>query len=195
VDAVKMSFHTFHGDLNESSKTAKTQYSRKIGKIMDRIKQRVGKSPEWKPMENPFTKPFASDKKEVKESHNIKTLEGFPLSKLVKLHREYSSKGTKEAKREAANILRIMRSKQMSEAVSAGDPNRGRSGRAKPKLQPNEDPYDRYTKGEIKPYGGKLQKRLRSLSPEARQRYYREVGMRSRAASRAGKTGRLFPQV
>jgi hypothetical protein len=83
----------------------------------------------------------------------------------------------------------------LKEAVSTNDPNRGRTGRAKPKLPPGQDPYDKYTKGEIKSFSGKLQKRLRGLSPEGRQRYYREVGMRSRAASRAGKTGRLFPMT
>jgi hypothetical protein len=83
----------------------------------------------------------------------------------------------------------------LKEAVSTNDPNRGRSGRAKPILPPGQDPYDKYTKGEIKSFSGKLQKRLRGLSPEGRQRYYREVGMRSRAASRAGKTGRLFPMT
>ena len=81
----------------------------------------------------------------------------------------------------------------LKEAVSTNDPNRGRSWRAKPILPPGQDPYDKYAKGEIKSFSGKLQKRLRGLSPEGRQRYYREVGMRSRAASRAGKTGRLFP--
>lgn len=82
----------------------------------------------------------------------------------------------------------------LKEAVSTNDPNRGRPGRAKTKLPPGQDPYDMYARGEIRPYDGKLQKRLRSLSREDRARYYREVGMRSRAASRAGKTGRLFPQ-
>jgi hypothetical protein len=83
---------------------------------------------------------------------------------------------------------------EMKEATSTNDPNRGRAGRAKPKLPPGQDPYDMYTKGAIKPYGGKTQKRLGSLSPESRKRYYQEVGIRSRAASRAGTTGRLHPQ-
>ena len=81
----------------------------------------------------------------------------------------------------------------VKEAVSTGDPNRGKASRAKPKLPPGQDPYDMYTKGKINPYKGKLQKRLSKMSPEDRKRYYREVGIRSRAASRAGKTGRLFP--
>jgi hypothetical protein len=92
--------------------------------------------------------------------------------------------------------------KPTNEAVSTGDPNRGKKWRAKPRLPPGQDPYDMYmssasksdtNKPAIRPYGGKLKKRLSSLSPESRQRYYREIGMRSRAASRAGTTGRLFP--
>lgn len=82
----------------------------------------------------------------------------------------------------------------LDEAVSTGDPNRGRMGRVKPKLPPGLDPYDMYSKGEIQPYGGKLQKRLRSMSAEDRKRYYQQIGIRSRAASRVGgKTQRLFP--
>lgn len=83
--------------------------------------------------------------------------------------------------------------KSVSEATSQGDPNRGRMGRAKPKLPPGLDPYDMYSKGEIQPYRGKLQKRLSTMNPEDRKRYYREIGIRSRAASRGGRTGRLFP--
>lgn len=208
----------------------------------------------------------------VQESHNIETLEKFPLGRLKKLHKEYKNKGTKEAAREASVIKRIIASRmneekevddeggmamgelssiaanakqimsmlkpesqlegwvqskitkaadyissvrdylsntpdavsggeeegeekeEMKEATSTNDPNRGRAGRAKPKLPPGQDPYDMYTKGAIKPYGGKTQKRLGSLSPESRKRYYQEVGIRSRAASRAGTTGRLHPQ-
>lgn len=85
--------------------------------------------------------------------------------------------------------------RNVKEAVSTGDPNRGRMGRAKPKLPPGLDPYDMYSKGEIRPYGGKLQKRIASMSAEDRKRYYREIGIRSRAASRAGKTQRLFPMT
>lgn len=85
--------------------------------------------------------------------------------------------------------------KSVSEAVSTGDPNRGRMGRAKVKLPPGLDPYDMYSKGEIQPYGGKLQKRLRSMSAEDRKRYYQQIGIRSRAASRGGKTQRLFPMT
>ena len=83
--------------------------------------------------------------------------------------------------------------RNVKEAVSTGDPNMGRMGRAKPKLPPGLDPYDMYSKGEIQPYGGKLQKRLRSMSAEDRKRYYQQIGIRSRAASRGGKTQRLFP--
>lgn len=83
--------------------------------------------------------------------------------------------------------------RNVKEAVSTGDPNRGRMGRAKPKLPPGLDPYDMYSKGEIRPYGGKLQKRISSMNPEDRKRYYQQIGIRSRAASRGGKTQRLFP--
>jgi len=83
-----------------------------------------------------------------------------------------------------ARILELV-----DEAVSAGDPNRGRSGRAKPKLPPGVDPYE--FRGSFSG-SGKLQARLNSLSSQARSRYYREIGMRSRAASRAGRTGRLY---
>lgn len=85
--------------------------------------------------------------------------------------------------------------RSVKEAVSTGDPNRGRTGRAKPKLPPGLDPYDMYSKGEIRPYGGKLQKRIASMSAEDRKRYYQEIGIRSRAASRGGKTQRLFPMT
>ena len=85
--------------------------------------------------------------------------------------------------------------RNVKEAVSTGDPNRGRMGRAKVKLPPGLDPYDMYSKGEIQPYGGKLQKRLRSMSAEDRKRYYQQIGIRSRAASRGGKTQRLFPMT
>jgi len=93
----------------------------------------------------------------------------------------------------AADVKRDIDPKHdIDEATSTNDPNRGRTWRAKPKLPPGQDPYDMYTKGVIKPYGGKTQRRLSSLSPESRKRYYREIGMRSRAASRAGTTGRLY---
>jgi hypothetical protein len=49
-----------------------------------------------------------------------------------------------------------------------------------------------YAKGEIKSTGGKTRKRIASLSDKDRDRYYREVGIRSRAASRGGRTGRLY---
>ena len=105
--------------INESSKRAKGRYkaamSKHFGSMQDKLK-RAEELAKWKPMENPFTKPFDSDrKKEVKESHNIETLERFPLGKLRKLHKKYSTKGTQEARKEAATILRIMRSRQLSE--------------------------------------------------------------------------------
>lgn len=105
--------------INESSKRAKSRYKTAIGKHFGSMQDKLKRAEElakWKPMENPFTKPFDADrKKEVKESHNMETLERFPLGKLRKLHKKYSTKGTQEARKEAATILRIMRSRQLSE--------------------------------------------------------------------------------
>ena len=106
----------------------------------------------------------------------------------------FANKRAKHLDKAIANYNRKA-SKSTNEAVSTNDPNRGRMGRAKPKLPPGLDPYDMYSKGEIRPYGGKLQKRLRSMSAEDRKRYYQEIGIRSRAASRGGKTQRLFPMT
>lgn len=83
-----------------------------------------------------------------------------------------------------ARILELV-----DEAVSAGDPNRGREGRAKPKLPFGVDPYE--FRGSFSG-SGKLQARLNSLSSQARSRYYREVGMRSRAVSNRGRATRLY---
>ena len=105
-----------------------------------------------------------------------------------------SAERLKELEAEQEELDETIR-RTISEAVSQGDPNRGRMGRAKPKLPPGLDPYDMYSKGEIQPYGGKLQKRLRSMSAEDRKRYYQQIGIRSRAASRGGKTQRLFPMT
>ena len=106
----------------------------------------------------------------------------------------FANKRAKHLDKAIANYNRKA-SKSTNEAVSTNDPNRGRMGRAKPKLPPGLDPYDMYSKGEIQPYGGKLQKRLRSMSAEDRKRYYQQIGIRSRAASRGGKTQRLFPMT
>jgi hypothetical protein len=106
----------------------------------------------------------------------------------------FANKRAKHLDKAIANYNRKA-SKSTNEAVSTNDPNRGRMGRAKPKLPPGLDPYDMYSKGEIQPYGGKLQKRLRSMSAEDRKRYYQQIGIRSRAASRSGKTQRLFPMT
>lgn len=144
-------------------------------------------------------------KKIVSESENKLTFpkgipKGAPQSfvSLIK-NAEKQKRRMEERKKKAAQKP----PKPTNEAVSTGDPNRGKKWRAKPRLPPGQDPYDMYmssasmsdtNKPAIRPYGGKLKKRLSSLSYEARQRYYREIGMRSRAASRAGTTGRLFPQ-
>ena len=71
--------------------------------------------------------------------------------------------------------------------VQGGDPNRGAAGRAVPALPRGVDPY-----GSGLPSRGKLAARLSGLSDEGRKRYYREIGMRSRVASRGGVTGRLY---
>ena len=105
-----------------------------------------------------------------------------------------SAERLKELEAEQEELDETIR-RTISEAVSQGDPNRGHMGRAKPKLPPGLDPYDMYSKGEIRPYGGKLQKRIASLSAEDRKRYYQQIGIRSRAASRGEKTQRLFPMT
>ena len=71
--------------------------------------------------------------------------------------------------------------------VGGGDPNRGRAGRAVPALPRGVDPY-----GSGLPSRGKLGARIAGLSDAERKRYYREIGMRSRVASRGGVTGRLY---
>lgn len=71
--------------------------------------------------------------------------------------------------------------------VQGGDPNRGAAGRAVPALPRGVDPY-----GSGLPSRGKLAARLSGLSDAGRKRYYREIGMRSRVASRGGVTGRLY---
>ena len=108
----------YKGGINESMKTAKTRYrnavAQHLGSMQDKLKK-ANEYAKWKPMVNPFTKPFDIDKKEVKESHNVETLERMSLGRLRKLHKEYMAKGTKEARREASTIMRIMRSRQLSE--------------------------------------------------------------------------------
>jgi hypothetical protein len=110
----------------------------------------------------------------------------------------YDIDGKKVKKPKAVDPAKEAHRKKSSEDrakryIKESDPNRGAEGRAKPKLPRGVDPYDLYAKGEIKSTGGKTRKRIASLSDEGRARYYREVGIRSRAASRGGRTGRLFP--
>ena len=131
--------------------------------------------------------------KKVNESHNIETLKGIPTSRLRKLHAKYKAKGTKEASREASVIKRVLASR-MNEAVSTNDPNRGKPGRKKPIVPPGLDPYDSvhpFTGKRVKS-SGKVQKRLSTLSDAGRNEYYKKFGIRSRAASRGGKTQRLY---
>ena len=111
----------------------------------------------------------------------------------------YTKKKASNAQRQGRNLDRAVQSfkkrMRMDEATSKGDPKRGHFGRAIPKVMPGEDPYDKYTRGEIKNFSGKLQRRLNAMSPEGRRSYYQRMGMRSRAASRGGKTQRLFPMT
>jgi hypothetical protein len=109
----------------------------------------------------------------------------------------YDIDGNKVKKPKAVDPAKEAHRKKSSEAranryIKESDPNRGAEGRAKPKLPRGVDPYDMYAKGEIKSTGGKTRKRIASLSDKDRDRYYREVGIRSRAASRGGRTGRLY---
>jgi len=131
--------------------------------------------------------------KRVNESHNIETLKGIPTPRLRKLHAKYKAKGTKEASREASVIKRVLASR-MNEAVSTNDPNRGKPGRKKPLVPQGMMPDDTvhpFTGKRVKS-SGKVQKRLSTLSDAGRNEYYKKVGIRSRAASRGGRTQRLY---
>ena len=97
-----------------------------------------------------------------------------------------------EAAKKAA--LRIGKQKKVDEAISTNDPNRGKPGRKKPIVPPGLDPYDSvhpFTGKRVKS-SGKVQKRLSTLSDAGRNEYYKKVGIRSRAASRGGRTQRLY---
>ena len=97
-----------------------------------------------------------------------------------------------EAAKKAA--LRIGKQKKVDEAISTNDPNRGKPGRKKPIVPPGLDPYDSvhpFTGKRVKS-SGKVQKRLSTLSDAGRNEYYKKFGIRSRAASRGGKTQRLY---
>ena len=54
------------------------------------------------------------------ESHNMETLQRFPIGKLKRLHAKYKAKGTKEASREAANIKRMIVSRMNEEVDDEG---------------------------------------------------------------------------
>lgn len=127
------------------------------------------------------------------EGHNIETLRKLPIGRLKKLHREYSSKGTKGASREAANIKRMIVSR-MNEAVSTNDPNRGRMGRKKPLVPQGMMPDETINPRTGNPVRtlGKLHSRMDQLSPETRKRYRQNYGYRTRVAGR-GK--RLYPMA
>lgn len=83
----------------------------------------------------------------------------------------------------------------INEAVAMGDPNRGGEGRKKPLVPPGIDPYGTKSPSTGKPVKtlGKTHKRLSTLGSKDKTRYYQNIGMRSRAASKGGKTGRLYP--
>lgn len=132
-------------------------------------------------------------KKKIDESHNIETLKDITTSRLRKLHAKYKAKGTKEASREASVIKRVLASR-MNEAISTNDPNRGKPGRKKPLVPQGMMPDDTvhpFTGKRVKS-SGKVQKRLSTLSDAGRNEYYKKVGIRSRAASRGGRTQRLY---
>lgn len=132
-------------------------------------------------------------KQKVSESHNIETLKGIPTPRLRKLHAKYKAKGTKEASHEASVIKRIL-SSRVDEAISTNDPNRGHMGRKKPLVPQGmmpDDTKDPKTGKRVKS-SGKVQKRLSTLSDAGRNEYYKKVGIRSRAASRGGRTQRLY---
>ena len=127
------------------------------------------------------------------ESHNMETLQRFPIGKLKRLHAKYKAKGTKEASREAANIKRMIVSR-MNEAVSTNDPNRGRMGRKKPLVPQGMMPDETINPRTGNPVRtlGKLHSRIDQLSPETRKRYRQNYGYRTRVAGR-GK--RLYPMA
>lgn len=90
--------------------------------------------------------------------------------------------------------LRIGKQKKVDEATSTNDPNRGRMWRKKPLVPQGmmpDDTKDPRTGKRVKS-SGKVQKRLSTLSDAGRNEYYKKFGIRSRAASRGGKTQRLY---
>lgn len=142
--------------------------------------------------------PKKAGRKFAQALHNLAQDRG-SLENYQAARERYTKKKASNAQRQGRNLDRAVQSfkkrMRMDEATSKGDPKRGHFGRAIPKVMPGEDPYDKYTRGEIKNFSGKLQKRLNAMSPEGRRSYYQRMGMRSRAASRGGKTQRLFPMT
>lgn len=142
--------------------------------------------------------PKKAGRKFAQALHNLAQERG-SLENYQAARERYTKKKASNAQRQGRNLDRAVQSfktrTRMDEATSKGDPKRGHFGRAIPKVMPGEDPYDKYTRGEIKNFSGKLQKRLNAMSPEGRRSYYQRMGMRSRAASRGGKTQRLFPMT
>ena len=142
--------------------------------------------------------PKKAGRKFAQALHNLAQDRG-SLEDYQAARERYTKKKASNAQRQGRNLDRAVQSfkkrMRMDEATSKGDPKRGHFGRAIPKVMPGEDPYDKYTRGEIKNFSGKLQKRLNAMSSEGRRSYYQRMGMRSRAASRGGKTQRLFPMT
>jgi hypothetical protein len=142
--------------------------------------------------------PKKAGRKFAQALHNLAQDRG-SLEDYQAARERYTKKKASNAQRQGRNLDRAVQSfktrTRMDEATSKGDPKRGHFGRAIPKVMPGEDPYDKYTRGEIKNFSGKLQTRLNAMSPEGRRSYYQRMGMRSRAASRGGKTQRLFPMT
>lgn len=142
--------------------------------------------------------PKKAGRKFAQALHNLAQDRG-SLENYQAARERYTKKKASNAQRQGRNLDRAVQNfkkrMRMDEATSKGDPKRGHFGRAIPKVMPGEDPYDKYTRGEIKNFSGKLQKRLNAMSSEGRRSYYQRMGMRSRAASRGGKTQRLFPMT
>jgi hypothetical protein len=83
------------------------------------------------------------------------------------------------------------RGKRVTEAISSGDPNRGRPGRKSPLVPRGLMPTDTVDR-EGKPVKtlGKLHRRLASLGDDARARYRRNYGYRTPVA---GRNRRVYP--
>ena len=136
---------------------------------------------------------------EARQNANVANARGFhdlPTTAKARLIRAGSPGMSKEEsmKKASLKVDTQKRRRGIGEAVSTNDPNRGKPGRKKPIVPPGLDPYDSvhpFTGKRVKS-SGKVQKRLSTLSDAGRNEYYKKVGIRSRAASRGGRTQRLY---